>query len=80
MPGRKKELNFEEAMNRLKEISEQMENNDIGLEESMQLFKEGMELSKYCNQKLDEAERKIHVLTKGIDDKVGEENFIPEEE
>lgn len=80
MAGSKKTLSFEEALNRLKEISELMEGEELSLEDSMKLFKEGMEISSFCNKKLDDAERKISTLVKGKDGKITEVDFIPGEE
>ncbi len=51
----KKELKFEEALVRLAEINEKLESADISLDDSVILFKEGLELSKLCQKKLDEA-------------------------
>ncbi len=51
----KKELKFEEALARLAEINEKLESEDISLDDSVTLFKEGLELSKLCQKKLDEA-------------------------
>ncbi len=51
----KKELKFEEALAKLAEINEKLESDDISLDDSVALFKEGLELSKLCQKKLDEA-------------------------
>lgn len=76
----KKELNFEEAIKRLEEIAEDMENNELSLEQSMKLFQEGVKLSELCNKKLDEAERKINTIIKNTSGKLIEESFDIEEE
>lgn len=77
---RKKVIKFEDALKRLEEIAGIMENNDLTLDESMKVFQEGVELAKICHQKLDEAEKKISVLTKGNDGELREEEFYTEEE
>lgn len=77
---RKKVIKFEDALKRLEEIAGIMENNDLTLDESMKVFQEGVELAKICHQKLDEAEKKINVLTKGNDGELREEEFYTEEE
>lgn len=69
MPRTKKDnssegISFEEAMKRLAEISEKLEKGDAALDESLTLFEEGTALIKLCNEKLDDAEKKIKVLTK----------------
>jgi len=53
---------FEEAMNKLEKIVTKLEKGDIPLEESLKLFEEGIRLSRFCNQKLDEAERRVEIL------------------
>lgn len=80
MAGRKKSMTFEEAMERLKEIVANMEDGQLSLEESLSLFKEGMDLSAFCNHKLDDAERKVNVITKGEDKVAEEKKFIPGED
>ena len=48
----KKKPSFEEALQRLKEITETLERGDVTLEESIKLFGEGTELSKLCYETL----------------------------
>ena len=72
-----KELNFEEIMIKLEEITNKLENNKLNLDESVELFEEGMMLSKKANEKLENAEKRITILLDT--DEVKEENFIPEE-
>ncbi|OGP86813.1 MAG: exodeoxyribonuclease VII small subunit [Deltaproteobacteria bacterium RBG_16_48_10] len=55
---------FEEALNKLEKIISKLEKGDIPLEESLKLFEEGIRLSKFCNQKLDEAEKRVEILLK----------------
>jgi exodeoxyribonuclease VII small subunit len=62
--GRKKQASFEDALKRLEEIVQQMESGDLTLEESLGLFEEGVRLTRVCSQRLDEAEKKIELLTK----------------
>jgi len=54
---------FEEAFTRLNEIVRQLEAGETGLEESLQLYAEGMTLVGFCGLKLSEAEKKIEQLT-----------------
>ncbi len=58
---------FEDALGRLEKIVSKLEDGDIALEESLKLFEEGIRLSRFCNQKLDEAERRVELLLKGKD-------------
>jgi exodeoxyribonuclease VII small subunit len=60
----RKEIKFEEALKRLEDIVTQLEKSDISLEQSIALFEEGIRLSKFCSQKLNEAEQRIIKLTK----------------
>ena len=55
----KKEIKFEEALEKLAEINEKLESEEIFLDDSIKLFKEGNELSKLCQKKLDEAKLEI---------------------
>ena len=59
-----KEMKFETALKRLEEIVEKLEEGDLDLAESLKLFEEGVKLSKVCNKKLNEAEKKIEMLTR----------------
>lgn len=54
-----KEMTFEEAMKRLEEIINLLENNQTSLENSVDLFQEGIELSKLCNSKLENIENRV---------------------
>ena len=55
---------FEDALNKLEKIVSKLEEGDIPLEESLRLFEEGIRLTRFWNQKLDEAERKVEILLK----------------
>lgn len=67
--ARQKTESFEEALERLEEIVQKMEGGDLALEDSLRLFEEGVRLTRVCSRKLDEAEKKIAILTK---DETGE--------
>ena len=58
------EKSFEEALQKLEEIVSRLENGDIPLEESINIFKEGVELTKFCKEKLNEAETQLKKLVK----------------
>ena len=58
----KKTMTFEDAMLRLREVTETLEKGDVTLEESV-LFSEGAELSRFCYEKLNIAEQKITELS-----------------
>lgn len=59
-----KKLSYEEAVKRLEEIVQMLENADISLEESLALFQEGIALSSYCREKLAEIEYRVEYLLK----------------
>lgn len=63
----KKTETFEAMLKRLQEISEELERDDTGLENSIKLYEEGIKLSKACAKKLEEAELKITELKKTLD-------------
>ncbi len=71
------ENDFEKALNRMSAIVSRLEKGDLPLEESLQLFEEGVKLSRYCSDRLEEAERRIEVLVKG---KGGKTTEVPFEE
>ena len=70
-----KELKFEEAMQELETIANDLEKGDLSLEESVTKFEEGMKLSKQCNDMIEKAEKKITILLQK-DGKLEEENFV----
>jgi exodeoxyribonuclease VII small subunit len=55
---------FEECLQRLEQILEELEKGDIPLERSLQLFEEGMKLSTSCRKELEEAEGRVEILLK----------------
>ncbi len=57
-----KEWKLEEAFEKLEETVLALEQEDISLEESFQIYKNGMELLKKCNQAIDQVEKKVLVL------------------
>jgi exodeoxyribonuclease VII small subunit len=58
-------INFEKALKELEEIAVRLEEGDLSLDESIRQFEKGMQLAKFCREKLDEVERKIEILQKG---------------
>ena len=53
---------FEEALEKLGALVEQMESGDLSLEESLKIFEEGIKLSKDCQNALSDAEKKVQAL------------------
>ncbi|MAO66424.1 MAG: exodeoxyribonuclease VII small subunit [Balneola sp.] len=52
-------LSFEEALNKLESIVEQLEDQEITLEDSVKLYEEGVRMSKFCTEILEQAELRI---------------------
>lgn len=74
----KKDVNFEELIEKLEDITNKLEKEQLSLDESVKLFEEGMQISKECNSKLEDAEKRITILI-NQNGEIKEENFIPEE-
>ena len=58
------EIKFEKAMTRLESIVEELERGDLNIDKSLEIFEEGIKMSRVCSKKLNEAEAKIEKLTK----------------
>lgn len=58
------EMTYEKAIERLEEIVSLLEKNEVSLDESMKLFEEGTKLSRFCAEKLKNAQQKITELEK----------------
>lgn len=55
---------FEDCLQRLEKIVQELEAGDVPLEKSLALFEEGMQLSASCRKELEEAEGKVEILLK----------------
>ena len=71
-----KKQTFEDAMDKLENIVKELESGDLALEKAMKRFAEGIKLSKFCSDKLDETEKKITLLTKNANGAVKESPFL----
>ena len=58
------EIKFEEAVKKLEKIVEDLEKGDLSLDEALKKYQEGIELSRLCSQRLENAKKKIDVLVK----------------
>jgi exodeoxyribonuclease VII small subunit len=65
----KERPSFEEALEKLEEIVEELNNDDITLEKSVELYEKGLELSKICSETLDQATLKIEQIDTSNKDK-----------
>ncbi len=68
-------LNFEQALARLEVIVRSLENGSAPLDDSLALFEEGIALVRLCNDKLENAQSRIKVLTQTEDGTMSESDF-----
>jgi len=71
------EIKFEEAIKKLEKIVSELEKGELSLDEALKKYQEGIEMSRVCSQKLDNAKKKIDALSKN---KKGEFELKPFEE
>ena len=67
-------MNFEENVEQLEKVVQELENGNLNLDESVKKFEEGMKMAKQCNNILEETEKKITILLEN-DGELKEENF-----
>ena len=77
MPPKKQELSFDQALLQLEQVVRQLELGNIPLEEAITLYKEGMNLSTQCHQKLEKIENDVALL---VDSTSTITEFKPKEE
>ena len=58
------DIKFEDALQRLEEIVDRLETGELPLEDSLKVFEEGVALARHCSKYLEEAEKRIELLTK----------------
>lgn len=66
---------FEQSMAELEGIVTKLEAGDVTLDDSLALFEKGIKLAKTCQKKLDDAEKKVKILTAASDGTMTEEDF-----
>lgn len=64
-----KKQSFENSLAELEKIVRQLEDGDLSLEESLELFENGVKLSRECRERLTQAERRIEVLSEDANGK-----------
>ncbi len=62
---------FESSLDELEQIVKRLEEGDMALEESLEMFERGVRLSRDCRERLTNAERRIEVLIKDADGEIG---------
>ena len=75
-----KEINFEEAIIKLENEVKKLEGGNMTLDESIRAFEEAVKLVRLCNEKLENAERKVRILTEGPDGTVTDLPFEQKDE
>jgi len=70
------EKSFEQSLKQLEQIVRELEQGDLPLEKAIKKFEDGIKLSKYCSDKLDETEKKISLLLKEQDGEIIEKPFM----
>ena len=73
-------MNFEEAMNALEGKVKSLENGNMSLDESIAAFEEAVKLVRICNEKLENAERRVRILAEQADGQVTDMAFEDENE
>ena len=68
-------VSFEKAISELEEIVNKLEKGELTLDESIGFFQRGVELTKYCSKRLDEAERRITMLVEGENGRIIEKEM-----
>lgn len=63
-----KQLTFQQAMDRLEEITNALNSSSLELEKAMDLFEEGLKLSKQCSNQLKEFEKRVDQLVEVAED------------
>ncbi len=66
MKQKKTEKSFEESYSRLEKILEKLESEDVTLEDTIKLYEEGLTLTKFCYEQLNNAELRIKEINKSL--------------
>ncbi|MCS7192527.1 MAG: exodeoxyribonuclease VII small subunit [Armatimonadetes bacterium] len=78
IPEQNEPLTFEQAMARLEEIVRLLESGELSLDETVSLYEEGQRLRQFCQQKLNEAEKRIKMVTIANNGTISVSEFEPE--
>ena len=74
------DLTFEKALEKLDKIVQDLESGEISLEQALAKYEEGVRLSRACQTRLSEAEKKVEVLTRTLSGELVRKPFEPGEE
>lgn len=72
------QLKFDQALERLEKIVQEMEDRELPLEEGMKKYEEGIKLSRFCLGRLAEVEKKIEILRRSLEGNISREPFEPD--
>jgi exodeoxyribonuclease VII small subunit len=78
MAARARSNEFEKAFHELESIVKRLESEELPLDESLHLFEEGIRLSRFCHQRLEEVEKKIELILADAKGQPRVEPFEPE--
>jgi len=71
---------FESAIAELETIVRTLEDGDLPLEKSLELYERGVQLSRFCHSKLEEAERRVEILNERGEVKAAPASFGADED
>ncbi len=71
---------FEKAFQQLEKIVQRLEGEELSLDESLRLFEEGIRLSRFCHQKLEQVEKKIETILSDAQGEPVTQPFLREDE
>lgn len=80
MAARRTTNEFEKSFQQLEKIVQRLEGEELPLDESLQLFEEGIRLSRFCHQRLEEVEKKIELILADAKGQPVIEAFEPDED
>jgi len=80
MATRPRSNEFEKSFQQLEKIVQRLESEELPLDESLQLFEEGIRLSRFCHSRLEEVEKKIELILADAKGEPRVEPFEPEDE
>ncbi|MGI6703371.1 MAG: exodeoxyribonuclease VII small subunit [Clostridia bacterium] len=72
-----RELSFEEAMDRMEEIIALLEDGELAIDKSLEVFEEGIRLYRYLTQKLERVEGRVKLIMEDKDGAVDKSDFEP---
>lgn len=75
MPDDKSLPSFEQSLAELETIVRQLESGESSLEEALQAFERGVQLTRQCQSALDAAEQKVKLLTEQADGSISSKDF-----